>query len=313
VPGAGAHHAAAGTDADTGGGAHLRWWLVDYAHTPDALDKVLATLREIVGGGRLICVFGCGGNRDRGKRPLMGEAVARGADEIWVTSDNPRNEDPRHIIDDILAGIAGKPHVEPDRARAIFEAIGNAHQGDVVADRRQGARGLSGDRRRAAAVLRRGGREEGAGGMGMSMMRLSEATAMLGVPFAGADADVLRVSTDSRSIQPGDLFIALRGEKFDGGAFAAQALQQGAAGVVLDATQAPGIASAIRVDDTRLALGRLAAAWRQRFAIPVVAVTRSNGKTTVKEMLAAILRAETGSEAAVLCTEGNLKTTSACR
>jgi UDP-N-acetylmuramoyl-L-alanyl-D-glutamate--2,6-diaminopimelate ligase len=106
--------------------------VVDYAHTPDALDKVLATLREIVGGGRLICVFGCGGNRDRGKRPLMGQAVARGADEIWVTSDNPRNEDPRLIIDDILAGMSGKPHTEPDRARAIFEAIGNAHQGDVV-------------------------------------------------------------------------------------------------------------------------------------------------------------------------------------
>jgi UDP-N-acetylmuramoyl-L-alanyl-D-glutamate--2,6-diaminopimelate ligase len=114
-----------------GGGVHPLV-VVDYAHTPDALDKVLATLREIVGGGRLICVFGCGGNRDRGKRPLMGEAVARGADEIWVTSDNPRNEDPSHIIDDILAGIAGKPQVEPDRARAIFEAIGNAHQGDVV-------------------------------------------------------------------------------------------------------------------------------------------------------------------------------------
>ncbi len=138
------------------------------------------------------------------------------------------------------------------------------------------------------------------------MMRLFEAAAMLGVPFSGTDADVLRVSTDSRSIQPGDLFIALRGERFDGGAFAAQALQQGAAGVVLDARQAPEIASAIRVEDTRLALGRLAAAWRQRFAIPVVAITGSNGKTTVKEMLAAILRVEAGSEAGVLHTEGNL-------
>jgi UDP-N-acetylmuramoyl-tripeptide--D-alanyl-D-alanine ligase len=137
-------------------------------------------------------------------------------------------------------------------------------------------------------------------------MRLSEAAAMLGVPFAGADAEVKRVSTDSRSIRPGDLFIALRGEKFDGGAFAAQALQQGAAGVVLDAAQAPGIAMAIRVDDTRLALGRLATAWRQRFAIPVVAITGSNGKTTVKEMLAAILRVEAGADAAVLHTEGNL-------
>src|SRR5574340_1149255 len=138
------------------------------------------------------------------------------------------------------------------------------------------------------------------------MMRLTEAAAMLGVPFAGQDAEVLRVSTDSRNIQPGDLFIALRGEKFDGGAFAAQALQQGAVGVVLDAAQAPDIAAAIRVDDTRLALGRLAAAWRQRFTIPVVAVTGSNGKTTVKEMLAAILRLETGAEAGVLSTEGNL-------
>ncbi len=137
-------------------------------------------------------------------------------------------------------------------------------------------------------------------------LTLKEAAAMLGVPYSGTDATVLRVSTDSRSIQPGDLFIALRGEKFDGGAFAAQALQQGAAGVVLDATQAPDIAAAIRVDDTRLALGRLAAAWRARFDIPVVAITGSNGKTTVKEMLAAILRAEAGADAAVLATEGNL-------
>ena len=138
------------------------------------------------------------------------------------------------------------------------------------------------------------------------MMRLSEAAAMLDVPFNGADADVLRVSTDSRSILPGDLFIALRGDTFDGGTFAAQALQQGAVGVVLDHTQASEISSALRVDDTRLALGKLAAAWRARFSLPVVAVTGSNGKTTVKEMLAAILRVEAGSDAAVLHTEGNL-------
>lgn len=137
-------------------------------------------------------------------------------------------------------------------------------------------------------------------------LRLSEAAAMLGAPFAGGDAAVLRVSTDSRTIRPGDLFVALRGETFDGGAFAAQALRQGAAGVVLDAAQAPELGDAIRVDDTRLALGRLAAAWRRRFDLPVVAITGSNGKTTVKEMLAAILRAETGGADAVLATEGNL-------
>ena len=119
-----------------GGGVHPLV-VVDYAHTPDALEKVLATLRESLEGGRLICVFGCGGNRDKGKRPVMGGVAAHGADEVWITSDNPRHEPPGEIIEAILAGARGatakKPlHVEADRARAIFEAIGGAHQGDVV-------------------------------------------------------------------------------------------------------------------------------------------------------------------------------------
>ena len=102
-----------------GGNAHPLV-VVDYAHTPDALEKVLATLREIAGGGRLICVFGCGGNRDKGKRPLMGQAAAAGADEVWITSDNPRNEDPRHIIDDILAGGPAASRASSRIARAQF-------------------------------------------------------------------------------------------------------------------------------------------------------------------------------------------------
>ena len=124
-----------------GGNAHPLV-VVDYAHTPDALEKVLATLREIVSGGRLICVFGCGGNRDKGKRPLMGQVAVAGADEVWITSDNPRDEVPQHIINEILDGMGRANvshaktkhpvHNEPDRARAIFEAIGCAHHGDVV-------------------------------------------------------------------------------------------------------------------------------------------------------------------------------------
>jgi UDP-N-acetylmuramoyl-L-alanyl-D-glutamate--2,6-diaminopimelate ligase len=115
-----------------GGGAHPLV-IVDYAHTPDALDKVLATLREISRDdhGRLICVFGCGGNRDRGKRPLMGRA-AEAADIVWVTSDNPRDEVAQKIIDDIESGMTRAHRVEPDRARAIFEAIGSAQRGDIV-------------------------------------------------------------------------------------------------------------------------------------------------------------------------------------
>ena len=114
-----------------GGGAHPLV-IVDYAHTPDALEKVLATLREVAPTARLICVFGCGGNRDAGKRPLMGRAALEGADEVWVTSDNPRNENPQSIIDEVLQDQSGEYRIEPDRARAIFEAIGHARCGDVV-------------------------------------------------------------------------------------------------------------------------------------------------------------------------------------
>ena len=106
--------------------------VVDYAHTPDALDKVLRTLRQAVENGRVICVFGCGGNRDRGKRPLMGRAAENLADQVIVTSDNPRHEDPLAIIADISAGMSARPRIEPDRARAIFEAVGAAGGGDVV-------------------------------------------------------------------------------------------------------------------------------------------------------------------------------------
>jgi UDP-N-acetylmuramoyl-L-alanyl-D-glutamate--2,6-diaminopimelate ligase len=108
--------------------------IVDYAHTPDSLENVLRAARELVAGGRLITVFGCGGDRDRGKRPQMGDAVRRMADVAVVTSDNPRSEDPDAIIGDIVAGDGGPAElvVEPDRRRAIALAIGRAGRGDVV-------------------------------------------------------------------------------------------------------------------------------------------------------------------------------------
>lgn len=115
-----------------GGGTHPLV-VVDYAHTPDALEKVLATLCSLGGDGRVICVFGCGGNRDRGKRPLMGKVASEGADLVFVTSDNPRNEDPAAIIADILEGVAsGNARLEANRARAIFEAVGEARASDIV-------------------------------------------------------------------------------------------------------------------------------------------------------------------------------------
>jgi UDP-N-acetylmuramoyl-L-alanyl-D-glutamate--2,6-diaminopimelate ligase len=105
--------------------------LVDYAHTPDSLENVLATARLLT-EGRLHVVFGCGGDRDRGKRPVMGEIAARLADHVIVTSDNPRSEDPGAIIAEILTGISGPVEHEVDRRIAIQSAISAASAGDVV-------------------------------------------------------------------------------------------------------------------------------------------------------------------------------------
>lgn len=107
--------------------------LVDYAHTPDALENVLDAARPLAGGHRVLCVFGCGGDRDRAKRPLMGAIAARLADVVVVTSDNPRSEDPHAILDEIVAGIdRDDVHVLEDRRAAITRAIGLAEPGDVV-------------------------------------------------------------------------------------------------------------------------------------------------------------------------------------
>lgn len=107
--------------------------VVDYAHTPDALEKVLGSLREHT-DGRLICVFGCGGDRDRGKRAQMGDVAQRLADHVIVTNDNPRSENPQRIVAEILAGMGDRQnvHVENDRAKAIRVSIAAAGSDDLV-------------------------------------------------------------------------------------------------------------------------------------------------------------------------------------
>jgi len=108
--------------------------VIDYAHTPDALEKVLQALREVTapGGGKLLCVFGCGGDRDRGKRPMMGTVASKLADISIVTSDNPRSENPAAIIAEIVAGIHGNYQIIEDREQAITSVIKSAQLADTV-------------------------------------------------------------------------------------------------------------------------------------------------------------------------------------
>ena len=151
--------------------------VVDYAHTPDALDKVLLALRPVAQsrGGELWCIFGCGGDRDPLKRPLMAAAAEQSADRLVVTSDNPRSEEPLAIIGQMLLGLKRRDavHVEPDRALAIAHALRAAQAGDVVLIAGKGhedyqeVRGVKlpfSDRAQAEAVLRSGGARQAATG-----------------------------------------------------------------------------------------------------------------------------------------------------
>jgi UDP-N-acetylmuramoyl-tripeptide--D-alanyl-D-alanine ligase len=144
------------------------------------------------------------------------------------------------------------------------------------------------------------------GGASAMMMTLGEAASALGARHTGIDGGFSRAIADSRAVQQGDLFVALKGARFDGHDFVTKAAESGAAGALVSRPLPDIVIPQIVVPDTRMALGRLGAHWRNRFSLPLLALTGSNGKTTVKEMLRSILTAASGDREAVLATEGNL-------
>jgi len=260
--------------------------VVDYAHTPDALSRALTALRAVAvaRSGRLICLFGCGGERDPGKRPEMGRIAAELADHVVVSSDNPRTESPESIVEQILAGIpaAAKADVQVDRARAIMQTIWSASPDDVV-------------------LLAGKGHEtyQDVGGEKLPFDDREWARLALLLP------QVKGVSTDTRRIGTGELFVALVGENFDAHNYLDQAEGRGACAAVVAHAVSDAKLPQLVLGDTRVALMRIGAAWRAQFTLPVVAVTGSNGKTTTKEMISAML-AEWQGEAGRLATAGNL-------
>src|SRR5690606_11034904 len=298
--------------------------VVDYAHTPDALQKTLHALRPLAQarGGRLWCVFGCGGNRDPIKRPMMGASAERGADHLVLTSDNPRNEVPGFILSQILAGIARHEDVDvlEDRGEAIVDALTRCADQDVVLIAGKGHETTQevgecklpfSDVQVAQAALQERIRRQCPPMMTLALAhQLLPGSVLTGVP----QTVLLRVHSDTRSLQQGDLFVALRGERFDAHYFLPQARQAGAVAALVQRGHAHTDAHAVaglptlEVADTRAALGWLAAAWRARFSLPLLAVTGSNGKTTVTQMLASILNtwvAAQGAPGTALATQGN--------
>ena len=306
--------------------------VVDYAHTSDALHKALQALRPVAEsrGGQLWCVFGCGGDRDPLKRPLMGATADRHADRVVLTSDNPRSESPAFILSQILAGVPGRDEVDviEDRRAAIAHAIGLARPEDVLLlagkghEATQDVNGVKhpfSDIEEAREALRRRLASSASSTpvdpppSDAMMMNLGLAHALLpGSTLHGDPATpIARVHTDTRTLQAGDGFVALRGERFDAHDFLPQASASGAVAVIAQRGVAESGLPGLTVADTRAALSMLAAGWRSRFDIPLIGVTGSNGKTTVTQMVASILRAwmaQAGGahgEAAALATQGN--------
>ena len=306
---------------------------VDYAHTPDALEKVLETL-SLLPHRRLICVFGCGGDRDKGKRAIMGEIAGRRCDVVIVTDDNPRSESPQEIVAQIVSGISESGLGERplswlrtsatsekgfwvihSRAQAIAAAIGVATADDIVLIAGKGHElyQLSQDGKRffddtleAKKVLTAWRLED---------LKLATNAVLISEPRGTAGLGA--VVTDSRKVTGGDIFVALTGERFDGHDFLEQVAAVGAGCLVVSKDTPQEALPAIPcllVDDTLQALGDLAAYRRQVMKTVsrplVVGITGSCGKTTVKEMTAAIfeqhwLSREDAPPDQVLKTRGN--------
>jgi murE/murF fusion protein len=290
------------------------WVFVDYAHTDDALRRVLQNL-SVFRKRKIITVFGCGGDRDRGKRPLMGHAAASLSDLTIVTSDNPRTENPLAIIGEIEKGIREisiKKHtpealsrgtneksyvVIPDRKKAIEKALSFSEPSDIVLIAGKGhenyqiigeARIPFDDRKIAKAALKN--RQTLPILHGYEILSATGGILIQGDPAGSFHG----ISTDSRQITQGSLFIPLKGERYDGHDFLDAALRNGATGILIQKESEKKRltwdehVTIIVVEDTLRALGDIAHYWRKKFTASVVAITGSSGKTTTKEMIAGI-------------------------
>jgi len=294
--------------------------LVDYAHTPDALQNVLSLIGKL-NIKRVICVFGCGGDRDVLKRPLMGKAAAELSDIAIITSDNSRSEDTNAIIKHIVDGISktGKKSIsfnnaiagqsgyliEPDRRKAIELGVKIADAGDalLVAGKGHEDYQITGngrihfdDREELRKALSEKLYKDTCHENILFSLRLIDiARATNGLMLnVSNDCIVNGISTDTRSICYKDWFVALHGENFNGNSFIETAFEKGVSGIIVDDTadlSSPAIrfSPVLKVEDTTMALGDIAGLWRIKFNIPVVAITGSNGKTTTKEMVYSIL------------------------
>jgi len=312
-----------------------RFLFVDYAHTPDALDSILRTLREI-SPKRVITIFGCGGDRDRSKRALMGKITCNHSDVSIVSSDNPRTENPDSIIADILQGVNNfhelSNHdlkssplkkgyiIETDRKKAIQKALLISQPKDIII---AAGKGHETYQITNSGTIHFDDKEEFenaamnfADRFKPIAWRVDDLAEALGcdplISTVKKDYRFTRIVTDSRTIENTDLFCALKGENFDGHAFIKELVKQGIKGFItqkgfidtLDKNSRKKFQKnrlIFETNNTLTALGKLARYQRLRSKVKVVAITGSSGKTTTRQITEEIFKTRFHT----LATKGN--------
>ena len=313
-----------------------RFLFVDYAHTPDALESTLNTLEKIA-PKRVITVFGCGGDRDRSKRTLMGEIACRHSDIAIVSSDNPRTENPYSIIDDILKGLdnfhelsendlKSTPFkkgffIQADRKKAIDMAISISKPGDIII--------VAGKGHETYQITNNGtihfdDKEE----LEKAVIKIAEKFKPIAWEIndliKALDCDPIiseieknytftKIGTDSRTIQKNHLFLALKGENFDGHTFIRDLIAKGVKGFITQKGYLNTLDKNARkqfqknnliifeTQNTLTALGKLAQYQRHRAEVKVLAITGSSGKTTTRKIAEKIFNTQFHT----LATKGN--------
>ena len=290
--------------------------IIDYAHNAMSVESLLTAMKEY-NPKRIVCVFGCGGNRDRNRRYDMGEIAGKMADLSILTTDNPRMEEPEAIIEDIIVGTNksnGKYEIILDRAEAIEYALDNAMEGDIIIllgkghEYYQEIKGVKyhfDEREVIAEYVKK-----------KQSPDVNEVTAIEIAGFCGGkviagneDYLINQMVTDSRNVKNNTLFVAIKGERVDGHNFVGQVLDNKSAALVCSMPDEDVINKAnelgipvIMVEDTIEAMQDIGVCIRNRYLQPIVSITGSVGKTTTKEMISLGLATRNN----VLKTEGNL-------
>ena len=300
-----------------------RYLFVDYAHTPDALASTLKTLKQRA-PKRVITVFGCGGDRDRSKRPLMGKIACQYSDVAIVTSDNPRTEHPEQIVADIMNGITAPPLAtevcndacttgitargviqEVDRKKALLAAVMMSRPNDIIL---AAGKGHETYQITNSGTIHFDDKEQLQDACSAFADRFSplawnraDLKAALGnspvLDTLDADTAFAGISTDSRTIKTNEVFVALTGENFDGHDYIPDLVNKGIQAFVTMTGTCRALEDRIRkqaqkkgvllfeTPDTLAALGKLGRFQRMRSRVKVVAITGSNGKTTTRKMI----------------------------